>query len=172
VIAAGLTLAPATLLMLVVGPGIGILVRNSGPKVAMILGAVVAVCGLSLFLVYRATSTEVVVASAISMVGAVSIIIPIVNMVTVSLPDETVATGLGLNTMLRNMGGALGPVIATTIMTTYSKTVPVGMEGGVVIYRSFPTSTAFDLVFYAGIAGMAAVIVLSLAVKNYTFKKT
>jgi EmrB/QacA subfamily drug resistance transporter len=172
VLSAGLTLAPATLLMLVAGPGLGRLVSKFGPKIPLIAGACVAILGLSLFILNRATSTDVVIASAVSLVGAVSIIIPIVNMVSVSLPRETVATGLGLNTMLRNMGGALGPVIATTIMTTYTKTVLIGVgPGGVPLFKAFPTSTAFDLIFYIGIVGMMAAIVLSLATKNYTFDK-
>jgi MFS family permease len=171
VLTAGLTLAPATLLMLIVGPGVGRLVTKAGPKIALIMGACIAIVGLSLFVYNRSTSTDVVIASAISMVGAVSIIIPLVNMVSVSLPDETVATGLGLNTMLRNMGGALGPVIATTIMTTYTTNVPVGVgPGGVPIFKALPSSTAFDLIFYVGIAGMMAAVMLSLATKNYTFR--
>jgi MFS family permease len=171
VLTAGLTLAPATLVMLVVGPGVGRLVTKFGPKVAMLMGAVVAILGLLLFIYNRTTTTDVVIDSAVAMVGAVSIIIPIVNMVSVSLPGETVATGLGLNTMLRNIGGALGPVVATTIMTTYATTVPVGVgPGGVPILQSFPTSTAFDVIFYTGIIGMILAIALSLGAKNYTFR--
>ena len=55
-----------------------------------------------------------------ALIGVVCTIIPIVNMITVSLPRATVAVGLGINTMLRNLGGAIGPVVATVIMTTYT----------------------------------------------------
>ncbi len=161
VISAGLTLVPATLLMLVVGPGLGRLVTRSGPKPTMVLGSCIAIVGLLLFIVNRATPMEVTLAAAISLMGAISVIIPIVNMISVSLPRETVATGLGLNTMLRNMGGAVGPVIATTLMTTYTLTVSKTMIG--------PSSTAFDAIFYLAIALMALAILLSLAAKNYTF---
>ncbi|MGD0477669.1 MAG: MFS transporter [Nitrososphaerales archaeon] len=161
VISAGLTLAPATLLMLVVGPGLGRLVTRSGPKPTMVLGSCIAIAGLLLFIVNRATPTDVTLAAAISLTGAISVIIPIVNMISVSLPRETVATGLGLNTMLRNMGGAVGPVIATTLMTTYTLTVFKTVTG--------PSSTAFDAIFYLAIALMALAALLSLAVKNYTF---
>ena len=161
-ISAGLTIAPATVVMLVGGPGLGRIVAKYGPKPAMILGGLVAIAGFSLFIFNRATTTDVMLDSAISLVGAVGIIIPIVNMVSVSLPAETVATGLGLNTMLRNIGGAIGPVVATTIMSSYS--VRVGPF-------AFPTATAFDYVFYLGIASMVAVVVFSLATKNYVFRK-
>jgi hypothetical protein len=36
---------------------------------------------------------------------------------------------------------------------------------------SVPTSTAFDYIFYLGIASMLAVVVISLAAKNYVFGK-
>jgi MFS family permease len=169
VISAGLTLAPATLLMLVVGPGLGRLVTRSGPKPTMVLGSCIAIAGLVLFVVNRATPTDVTLAAAVSLMGAISVIIPIVNMISVSLPRETVATGLGLNTMLRNMGGAIGPVIATTLMTTYTLTVTETLRG-VSIPVTGPSSTAFDFIFYLAVALMVLAILLSLAAKNYTFK--
>ena len=158
VIAAGLTLAPATLLMLVAGPGLGRMVARVGPKPTMILGAMITLVGFSLFIFNRATTTDVMLDTSISMVGAVSIIIPIVNMISISLPDQNVATGLGLNTMLRNIGGAVGPVVATTVLSTYTN--PIGL----------PTAAAFDYIFYIGMGAVLVSVVLSLTAKNYTFK--
>lgn len=166
-ISTGLTLAPATLLMLVAGPVLGRLVTKSGPKPTMIIGATIAIVGFLLFVFNRGTTTDLVIDTAISMVGSVSVIIPIVNMISVSLPRETVATGLGLNTMLRNIGGAVGPVIATTIMSTYTVTFP-SPTGGVAV---LPSSTAFDFIFYLGAAALVVAILFSLAAKNYTFGK-
>ena len=163
VLSAGLTMAPATVVMLGAGPGLGRLTARAGPKPTMILGGTVAIIGFALFLFNRGTTTDTVIDTAVSLAGAVGVIIPIVNMISISLPGENVATGLGLNTMLRNIGGAVGPVLATTIMSTYSVTPP----GSPV---SFPTSTAFDYIFYLAIASMVAVVIFSLAAKNYVFK--
>ena len=132
----------------------------------MVLGGVIAICGFSLFVFNRGTTTDVVIDAAVSMVGAVAVIIPIVNMISVSLPGDTVATGLGLNTMLRNIGGAVGPVVATTIMSTYTANVPV--PPGTPLP---PSSTAFDYIFYLGIVAMFAIVIFSLAAKNYVFTK-
>jgi MFS family permease len=161
-ISAGLTVAPGTVLMLVAGPALGRLVTKAGPKPAMVLGALIAIAGFLLFIFNRGTTTDVTIDSAIALVGAVSVIIPIVNMITVSLPDETVATGLGLNTMLRNIGGAIGPVVATTIMNTYSTTIPVPPY-------SVPKPVAYDYLFYGAVAAMLLIIVFALVAKNYTF---
>ncbi|MDE1853399.1 MAG: MFS transporter [Thaumarchaeota archaeon] len=170
-ISAGLSLGPAAILMLLAGPGIGMLVTRSGPKPAMLLGGVIGIVGFSLFIFNRATATDVSVAAAISMVGAVAIIIPIVNMISVSLPRETVGTGLGLNTMLRNIGGAIGPVVATTLMSTYAVTVMVPAGPGQSVPVSFPTSAAFDYIFYLAIFAFVVAILFALATKNYVFKK-
>jgi EmrB/QacA subfamily drug resistance transporter len=170
IVSAGLTFAPATLLMLLVGPALGRTVTRFGPKPVMILGGAIAIAGFLLFLLNRATSTDVVIAATVLMVGSVSLIIPIVNMISVSLPRETVATGLGLNTMLRNIGGAIGPVVATTVMSTYTTTV-IEKVDGLSIPMTFPSATAFDTVFYIGIGAMLVAIVFSFAARNYTFRK-
>lgn len=94
-------------------------------------------------------------------------IIPIVNMVTISLPRETTAVGLGINTMLRNLGGAIGPVVATAIMTTY--TTPLVVQGHTV--AELPSATAFDIVFEVALVLAAGVIVLAYTSRNYTFRR-
>lgn len=164
----GLTLAPATLVMLVVGPIMGRLVTKIGPKPILILGASISVVGLSLFIFNRGTSFDLTLDVAVSLVGVVSMIIPIVNMISVSVHRESTAIGLGMNTMLRNLGGAIGPVLATTIMSTYSDTLlnPITHQPIAVLANS----TAFNVIFTIGIALTLTIIVLSLTIKNYTFK--
>jgi EmrB/QacA subfamily drug resistance transporter len=168
VINTGLTLAPATLVMLIVGPIIGRLVTRIGPKPILVLGASVSILGLLLFTFYRGTTVELTVDVAVALIGVVSLIIPIVNMVSVSVPKENTAVGLGMNTMLRNLGGAIGPVLATTIISTYYETLklpvpPYALE--------FGDKTAFNTIFAIGIALMIIIIALSLTIKNYTFSK-
>ncbi len=167
VINSGLAIAPATAMMLVGGPLLGRLVQRSGPKPTVILGALLAIAGQALFLTHRGTTADVTIDAAVSMVGIVGIIIPIVNMITISLPYEAIGAGLGLNTMLRNIGGAVGPVLATTIMSTYTVAVPPHtLPPGVTV----PSATAFDYIFYLGIAALVIGVVFALFSKNYVFK--
>jgi EmrB/QacA subfamily drug resistance transporter len=168
VIDSGLAIAPATVMMLIGGPLLGRMVQRSGPKPTVILGSILAIAGMALFLTNRATATDVTIDMGVSMVGIVGIIIPITNMITISLPPEAIGAGLGLNTMLRNIGGAVGPVLATTIMSTYTLAVPAGtLAPGVTV----PSATAFDYIFYIGIAALAVGVVFALFSKNYVFKK-
>lgn len=166
IIESGLTLAPSTLGMLVGGPLVGRLTQRSGPKPVLIIGAALSFIGFSLFLFNRATSLDVALDMVVALAGVVALIVPIVNMLAVSLPRENIAVGLGMNTMLRNLGGAIGPVVATVIMATY--TTQVVIQGHPVY---FPTATAFDYIFEIGIGLMILVVAISLATKNYTFKK-
>jgi MFS family permease len=169
VISSGLTIAPATVMMLVGGILVGRLVQRAGPKPTMILGTMLSIVGMLLFVVSRSTPTDVMVDAAVSLVGVVSIIIPITNMVSISLPRETVGAGLGLNTMLRNIGGAIGPVLATSIMSAYTLALPPdAVPAGV----SIPSPTAFDYIFYLGAAVLVVGVLLALLSKNYVFKQT
>lgn len=168
VINAGLVIAPATIMMLFAGPLIGRMVAKVGPKPTMIMGAVIGIAGAVVFLVDRSTPLEVTVGAAVSMVGMVSMIIPLVNMITIALPRENVATGLGLNTMVRNIGGAIGPVLATTIMSTYTLKVP---EGVLPPGTTVPSATAFNDILYLAAAIFFVAVLFALGAKNYTFGK-
>ncbi len=165
-ISTGLTLAPAALAMIVVGPIVGRTMPRIGPKPVILIGSMIMMVGMGLFLIDRSSSFYLTLDSAVSFVGVIAIIIPIVNMVTVSIPKESTTVGLGLNSMLRNLGGAIGPVLATTIMTSLVLTVltPIGP-------MQFPSSAAFDTIFEVGLVLLLAMFVMSLAIKNYTFGK-
>jgi MFS family permease len=168
VIDTGLTLAPATLVMLIVGPIMGRSVTKVGPKPILALGASISIAGLLLFTFYRATTIELTVDVAVCLIGVVSLIIPIVNMVSVSVPKDSTAVGLGMNTMLRNLGGAIGPVLATTIISTYYTTLKLPKPPYIL---KFGDATAFNTIFAIAIVLMGVIIALSLIIKNYTFAK-
>ena len=123
--------------------------------------------GLTLFIVNRATSIDLSLDMVFSLVGIVCVIIPIVNMISLSVPRETIGVALGFNTMLRNLGGAIGPVVATAIMASYTSPLYIHT---VATGQSLPNATAFDIVFGVGLVLTAVVLLLSSMSKNYTFR--
>jgi len=169
IIAAGLTLAPSTLGMLVGGIVTGRFLPRVGPKPVLIVGSGILGAGLLFFILNRSTATFVAADLFVTLFGLVCILVPLVNMLAISLPRENVAVGLGMNTMLRNLGGAIGPVVATTIMASYTTTA-VEQISGHSVPVAFPTATAFNIIFGVGIVLAVLVLAISLATKNYTFR--
>ena len=157
----GLILAPATLTTIPVAILIGRIMPKTGPRPIVAIGALVAVLGFALFDLNRATTLDITIDIIATFAGAISVIVPMVNMISNSLPEETRAVGLGMNQMIRNLGSAIGPVLATTVMTSYAITVGK---------LSLPTARAFDTIFEISIALMIMIAVVSLAMKNYVFK--
>jgi len=170
IVATGLTLAPATLAMLIVGPFAGRAVARFGPRPMLFVACLAMGTGLVLFIVNRATNIDLSIDLVFSLVGIVCVIIPIVNMISLSLPRETIGVGLGFNTMLRNLGGAIGPVVATAIMATYTSPLTAVVNGHAVPVAQLPNSTAFDIVFGVGLVLTVLAVLLSSMSKNYTFK--
>jgi MFS family permease len=171
VIQAGLTMGPAAVGMLVVGPLIGKLLPRSGPKPVLFASAGIIALGLAMFILNRATRTDTVIDLFVCLAGMVGVIVPIVNMIAIAVPREDLAIGMGMNTMLRNIGGAIGPVVATSVMSTYTKPLIKVINGHPVAVATLPSAFAFNLVFAIGIALTFCMMAFALATKNYTFKK-
>jgi MFS family permease len=170
IVTTGLTLGPATLVMLALGPLVGRAVSRIGPKPVLPIGAAVLIAGLVMFIIDRSNAFILTLDVTLALCGTIFLIIPIVNMVAVSVPQDSVAVGLGINTMLRNMGGAIGPIVATTVMTSYTTVVQIPIQGKPVPF-SFANSIAFNTLFSIGIALSLMVLAIGLTTKNYTFKK-
>jgi len=131
--------------MLIVGPIMGRLVTRIGPKPILIFGLVISIVGLLLFLFNRVTTFDLTLDVAVSLVRCSLHDHTHVNMISVSVPKENIAVGLGMNTMLRNLGGAIGPVLATTMMSTYRDTLlnPITHQP----IASLANPTAFNTIF-------------------------
>ena len=61
IISTGLALAPATLIMMVVGPVVGRMLPKIGPKPIILIGSPVMMVGFLLFLLSRSTGLELTI---------------------------------------------------------------------------------------------------------------
>ncbi|MEM2013802.1 MAG: MFS transporter, partial [Metallosphaera sp.] len=138
-------------------------------KPIIAVGSLVMMLGFYLLIVNRATPLDVTMDTVVGMLGLLCLMIPIVNMISVSLPPEDRGVGIGMNTLIRNIGSAVGPVITTSIMSSYQGAFVLPFDGTYMV-EILPSSTAFDLIFTVGI-GMAILnLLISLTVKNYRFQ--
>ncbi len=168
VISAAMSLLPATLAMIVISPLVGLATSRLGPKPVLIYGSLVAAVGFYLFNFDRYGPVQLAVDSFVTGVGVVSIMVPIVNMVAVSMPEDAVTVGLGFNTMVRFLGSAVGPVLSATLMTTYKAYISYTVPRIGTIFFSEGGSLAFNYIFLIGSLTSLVVLIVALFTKNYT----
>ncbi len=171
VISAALTLLPATLAMIFIAPLVGSATTGLGPKPVLFYGSIVSAVGFWLLAFERSGPTLLVIDSFIAGVGVVSLMIPIVNMIAVSMPAENVAVGLGFNTMVRYLGSSIGPVLAATFMTTYKYNVIYSLKllGMTMFTEAGPI--AFRYIFLTALAFSLLTAAISAFTVNYIPKK-
>ncbi len=165
----GITLAPATLVVLVIAPLAGKLMPKVGPKPLMIVGALVTMAGFLMCIVRRSSAVDFALDTVVAYAGWGIVILPSVNMISVSLPKEQAAVGLGINSMLGTLGQSFGPVISTAVLASYAEPLIRVVNGHATVVGQVASSAAFDLIFGIATAVTFGIVVLGLLAKNYTF---
>lgn len=170
IIQSGLLSTPVALGMMFFGPIVGRLMPKVGPKPLIVSGSILTTLAYLLLLFYRATIFEIVGEGFLAAMGLVSVIAPLVNMVALSLPDDARTTGMGMNALLRTLGGSVGPVVATTFMDTYQQPIVMMYENKPIVLGFVPSSTAFDYISIFGMIMMILTLISALWIKNYKFR--
>ncbi|PPF87307.1 MFS transporter [Pseudoclavibacter sp. RFBJ3] len=151
VLAAGLWMAPAGLMMLLLSPVGGRLTDSRGPKFTLTLGVAVIAVGYGVALlamgsVWGILATSLVVNSGVALAyGAMPALI------MGSVPRTETAAANGFNTLMRSLGTTIGAAIVGVVLAQMS--TPAG--AGVV-----PTEDGFRavLIIGAGVSLIAAVL--------------
>jgi MFS family permease len=168
----GLVSVPAALSMLATAPLWGRFVSARGPKPVMIVGfAVMALGGLGLAL-FNSNIYDLVLLTIPALVGNVAVLIAMSNIIVLSVDRSELGIQTGMNQTFRNLGSAIGPVIAATVTASFLTTTIVG-------YTTVPpivpiripsySIVGFELVF--AITGALALVglLLSLGLRNFRF---
>lgn len=169
IIQSGLLMSPVALGMVIFGPIFGRMMPKIGPKPLLVIGSLLTMIAYILLMTYRATPQEVLLDGFLSSLGLVAVILPLVNMVALSLPDQYRTTGMGMNTLLRTIGGAAGPVVATALMQAYQVPIIVMVNNQILVMGYAPSSTAFNYIALFGFMMMLLTLLGSMFAKNYKF---
>jgi EmrB/QacA subfamily drug resistance transporter len=169
-ISAGMALAPGTLAMLIVGPLVGRLINRVGPKPILIAGGMILISGFYLNLVHRSSLIDLTINGFFTTVGIVMMMIPLVNMVAVSLPPEARGVGMGINTLIRQMGASIGPVLASSIMTSYESSLVMPLNGNYVV-ETLPGDASFNALFSTGILVTLVALAFTAFARNYKLRE-
>jgi MFS family permease len=167
VLAVGLLSLPASVLMLFVAPQIGKLVGRRGPKPVMAFGFASVAVGGVLLSVFNRNVYELAIIPIPFFVGMVSVMISMTNIILLSSDPRETGIQTGMNSTFRNLGAALGPIVATTILSSflvaYQPFGPLGPSVPLPSLRGF--QVAYLVVAGIGVAGA----IVSLGLRNFRF---
>ncbi|MEU1487256.1 MFS transporter [Streptomyces sp. NPDC005752] len=132
-LAAGLWMAPGGVMMMIVSPLGGKLINARGPKIALVLGALVISLGygISLFLMGSAWGLMVVGIVINSGVGLAYGAMPALIMSSVPLSETAAANGF--NTLMRSLGTTIGSAVIGVVLAQMTMNLggySLASEGG------------------------------------------
>lgn len=145
----------------------GKLTGDIGPKPLLISGSIISILGFSLLIVNRESAEALVEDVIVAGTGMISIIIPLINMIAVTVPERDRGIGLGMNTLLRNLGASIGPVLSTSIMSSYKDPYVLMLGNNILDVSFFPGNQAFNIMFQVAILVILANLGISLFTQNY-----
>jgi MFS family permease len=164
----GIVALPATLGMLAFGPVWGYWVASSGPRPVMIGGFAMMGLGALGLVLFHGSILQLELFVVPTMVGNVGVLIAMSNIIVLSVSSEELGIQTGMNQTLRNLGSAVGPVLAAAITASYTTLVVVAPPP--VPPVSVPSATGFVVLFEITAAVALVGLVLSLGLRNYRFR--
>lgn len=152
ILAAGLWMAPAGLMMMVFAPISSKLLTSVGAKKTLMAGAVVLGVGYLVALFLMDAPWQLLVASCISSAGVGIGYAAMPTLILDAAPPREAASAVGLNALMRSVGTTVAAAVMGTILTSRTE-----LLGDVAI----PARSAFELCFAAG--AIAAFVGVAIA---------
>lgn len=119
----GQIMSVAGIAMFLAGPVAGALTRRFDPRLVVMIGLVMSASGtwLNGHLTSQSGFNELLWAQALRGSGLILTMVPVTNLALGTLPRERVANASGLFTVCRNLGGAIGISVLTTMLQHYGR---------------------------------------------------
>ena len=156
----------SALSMLAFGPFLGFASSRFGPKPVMMLGFALSTGGAALLAAFHATVLELTIFPIPILVGCVGVMIAMTNVIVLTADRRELGIQTGINQTFRNLGSAIGPVLATTIVASFLTPYFLPPAGPTI---SVYANAGFQWVFLL-IAGLSAAgFVFSLALRNFRY---
>ncbi|MBK1787695.1 MFS transporter [Prauserella cavernicola] len=153
ILVAGLVMAPNGLVMMAMAPLSARVSRTMGPKVTLMLGAVVVAAGYGLTIVMMGEIWQLVIASSVVGAGIGLAYGAMPALVMGAVPVSETAAANSLNTLMRSIGTSISSAVAGVILANLTIDL-----GGTPV----PSQDGFRVVLAIGaIAALAALVVAS-----------
>jgi MFS family permease len=149
----GLVMAPSGLVMMAMAPVSARISRARGPKVTLMLGAVVVAAGYGLGVVMMSAIWQFVLISSVIGAGIGLAYGAMPALVMAAVPVSETAAANSLNTLMRAIGTSISSAVAGVVLARMTVTSEVG---------TFPAEIGFRLVL--AISAGASLAALAIAV--------
>lgn len=133
----GLSLMPRILVMMVVTPIIGRLYNRVAPQLVMGIGVVLVALGsieLS-HLTLQSGQPDVIIPIVVQGVGFACLFVPLTTLALSRVPRHKLADATGLNSLVRQVGGAVGLAIFATLLSSHGTVARSGLAAELVATR-------------------------------------
>jgi MFS family permease len=155
--------------MMIFGPVFGLMVaKKKGLNIKLLVpGIGITAISFLLLLFFHSTSQGVNV--SLFIFGIAGALIPnSLNNTTIGFtPREYTGISSAVTNMMRIVGGAIGPVMATVILA--SATIPITVDN---VEQSYPSPVTFNILFGLGVAMAIACVFLAIRMKHLATKMT
>jgi len=156
--------------MLAFAPVWGRWVASGGPRPVMLTGFTLMGLGALGLVFYHASVFDIELFIIPTLVGNVAVLIAMSNIIVLSVSAEELGIQTGMNQTFRNLGSAVGPVLAAAITASYVTAVLLTPPPLPPIYRNVPTITGFIVLFEITAAVAVVGFILTLGLRNYRFR--
>lgn len=159
-VAAGLCLAPAGLVMIVISPLSARISASHGPKTSLMLGVTVVAAGYAMGLFMMDTVWEVVLVSAVIGSGIALAYAAMPALIMGAVPLSETAAANGLNTLMRSIGTSVSSAVIGVVLAHMTQPL-----GGVPL----PSLSGFRVAFAIACgAGLAALLIAAFIPARHT----
>ena len=153
---------PFSISSLIFGPTGGWIISKIGSTKVIKIGAIILTIGLIGLFIFHDNALNLAENLAIVGVGLALLNVGQLNITTSSVPVHYIGVSLGINTLLRYIGSAIGPAIAGMILQYNLK---LTQESGIGI-NALPSKEAYGFIFLFILILAIVTIILSMLIKK------
>ena len=148
---------PFALVFLIFGPTSGFIISKLGSLKPIIFGTIIITISFICLLLFHSTEMQVSVNLGLLATGLSFAGVAAMNVIILATRGEYSGISLGIATLIRIIGSAIGPALAAMYMQMNQSILNVNG-----LMRSFPSDVAFDMIFTT--ASVIAFVSIILAV--------
>ena len=155
--------------MMIFGPVFGLMVaKRRGLNIKLLVpGIGITAISFLLLLFFHSTSQGVNVSLFIFGIAGALLPNTLINTTIGFTPREYTGISSAVTNMMRIVGGAIGPVMATVILT--SATIPITVDN---VEQIYPSPITFNILFGLGLVMAIACVFLAMKMKRLASKMT